>query len=60
MLYQMAFPDVKINVCPVNCYNITKDNWFMTEYGIDRILGELTRCGNQFVGDVKSYLYTNL
>lgn len=60
MLYQMAFPDVEINVCPVNCYNITKDNWFMTEYGIDRILGELTRCGNQFVGDVKSYLYTNL
>lgn len=60
MLYQMAFPDVKINVCPVNYYNITKDNWFMTEYGIDRILGELTRCGNQFVGDVKSYLYTNL
>lgn len=60
MLYQMAFPDVKINVCPVNCYNITKDNWFMTEYGIDRILGELTRCGNQFIGDVKSYLYTNL
>ena len=32
----------------------------MTEYGIDRVLGELARCGNQFVSDVKSYLYMNI
>lgn len=56
MLYQMAFPNVEIKVCPVHCYNITKDNWFTTENGIDRVLGELARCGNQFVGDMKSYL----
>ncbi len=56
MLYQMAFPDVKIKVCPVSCYNITKDNWYKTEQGIDRVLGELARCGNQFVGDIKEYL----
>ena len=56
MLYQMAFPNVKIKVCPVHCFNITKDNWYMTEQGIDRVLGELARCGNQFVGDVKNYL----
>ena len=56
MLYQMAFPDVNIKVCPVHCYNITKDNWYQTEAGIDRVLGELARCGNQFVGDIKQYL----
>lgn len=56
MLYQMAFPDVKIKVCPVHCYNITKDNWYKTEKGIDRVLGELARCGSQFVGDIKEYL----
>ena len=56
MLYQMAFPDVTIKVCPVHCFNITKENWYMTEQGIDRVLGELARCGNQFVGDVKNYL----
>ena len=56
MLYQMAFPDVEIKVCPIHCYNITKDNWYKTEKGIDRVLGELARCGNQFVGDVKEYL----
>lgn len=56
MLYQMAFPNVNIKVCPVHCYNITKDNWYQTETGIDRVLGELARCGNQFVGDIKQYL----
>lgn len=56
MLYQMAFPDVEIKVCPVHCYNITKDNWYQSEAGIDRVLGELARCGNQFVGDIKRYL----
>lgn len=56
MLYQMAFPDVKIRVCPVHCYNIKKDNWYKSEKGIDRVLGELARCGGQFPGDVKKYL----
>ena len=56
MLYQMAFPAVEIKVCPVHCYNITKENWHETEQGIDRVLGELARCGSQFVGDVKDYL----
>ena len=56
MLYQMAFPDIELKVCPIHCYNITKDNWYKTEQGIDRVLGELARCGNQFVGDIKEYL----
>lgn len=56
MLYQMAFPDTEIKVCPVHCYNITKENWYESEAGIDRVLGELARCGNQFVGDIKGYL----
>ena len=56
MLYQIAFPDVSFIVRPAHCYNITKDNWYTTEEGIDRVLGELTRCGNQFVADVKKYL----
>ena len=56
MLYQMAFPDVSFIVRPVHCYNITKDNWYTTEEGTDRVLGELARCGNQFVTDIKNYL----
>ncbi|WP_124100356.1 YdcF family protein [Ruminococcus sp. Marseille-P6503] len=60
MLYQIAFPDVKIKVCPVHCYNITKDNWYKSEKGIDRVLGEVSRCGNQFVGDIKQYITAGL
>lgn len=56
MLYQMAFPEVSFRVCPVHCCNITRDNWYKTEAGTDRVLGELARCGNQFVGDIKEYL----
>lgn len=56
MLYQLAFPEAAIKVCPVHCYNITKGNWYQREEGIDRVLGELARCGNQFVGEIKSFL----
>ena len=56
MLYQIAFPNVEIKVCPVHCYNITKDNWYKSEQGLNRVLGELARCGNQFVDDIKEYL----
>ena len=56
MLYQMAFPETKIYVCPVVCKGITRHNWYTTENGIDRVLGELARCGNQVVADIKEYL----
>lgn len=56
MLYQMAFPDTTFYVCPIVCMGITKYNWYTTAQGIDRVLGELSRCGNQFVGDIKEYL----
>lgn len=56
MLYQMAFPNTAFYVCPVVCMGITKDNWYKSEQGIERVLGEFARCGNQFVGDIKEYL----
>ena len=56
MLYQLAFPETEISVVPVDCYGITCDNWYLQEYGIDRVLGELARCGNQFVGEIKEFL----
>lgn len=59
MLYQMAFPFVDFKVCPVHCYDITKENWYTTEQGVERVLGELARCGNQFVSDIKTYLIQN-
>lgn len=52
MCYQFAFPDIKLYVHPYpyskNSIMITKENWYKTESGVKRVLGELTRCGNQF------------
>jgi hypothetical protein len=31
---------------------ISKENWFKTEVGIKRVLGELQRCGNQFNDEI--------
>lgn len=37
-----------------------KDNrmmpYLISETGIDRVLGELARCGDQFAGDIKDYI----
>lgn len=51
MYYQMAFPDAAFLVCPVPAHGITKENWFRSDYGIERVMGELSRCGNQFTED---------
>lgn len=51
MFYQMAFPDVTFYMLTINGYDITKENWYKTDYGIQRVMGELSRCGNQFAED---------
>lgn len=56
MLYQLAFPEAELIVCPVDVFGITKDNWFTSDLGANRVLGELARCGGQFVMDIKEYL----
>lgn len=52
MCYQLAFPHAEFFIQPVPYYQnnilISKENWFKTEEGIKRVLGELQRCGNQF------------
>lgn len=48
MFYSFAYPETKFIICPVDIENINKENWFETEYGIDNVMGELSRCGGQF------------
>lgn len=52
MCYQFAFPTVKFFVHAVPYYEgdieISAHNWFKTEVGIKRVLGEVQRCANQF------------
>lgn len=56
MLYQFAFPEAELLVVTAEVYDINRENWYKSEYGVDRVLGELARCGNQFVGDIKKHL----
>lgn len=46
--YSWAFPNVKFYICPCDTQGISKDNWYKTEYGINRVLGELRKCGTYF------------
>lgn len=48
MYYQWAYPDSDIIICPSDVQEISKNNWFISENGIDRVMGELMRCGSQF------------
>ena len=53
MYYQMAFPQSDIRVMAVDGFGATKDTWYLTEKGVERVLGELSRCGSQFdAGDI--------
>lgn len=56
MMYQLAFPKAELLVCPVDCFNITRENWHTFDYGIDRVMGELSRCGNQMTDELKRCL----
>lgn len=56
LLYQLAFPDTQFFVAPISAYHITKENWFSTEYGIKRVLGELARCGTQCEQELINYM----
>lgn len=56
MFYQSVFPDVEFLIIPFEGFGISKENWYMSEYGINRVLGELKRCGDQInIDDIKNY-----
>lgn len=46
--YSLIFPDVKIYVYPIVTQNISKNNWYKSEYGIKKVLGEVEKCGKYF------------
>ena len=48
MFYSWAFPETEFLICPVNIEGITRENWFKTDYGVEQVMGELSRCGGQF------------
>ena len=47
MYYQFSFPETEFMIAPV-CVNVTRENWYLTVPGQEKVLGELTRLGTQF------------
>lgn len=56
MYYQFAFPDTELIICPVEWRDATRRDWYKTKNGMERVLGELRRCGDQLNADVEDYL----
>ncbi|MBZ9635221.1 YdcF family protein [Clostridium sp. FP1] len=47
MYYKWAYPDTELIICPSVVQGINRDTWFTTENGVERVMGELMRCGSQ-------------
>lgn len=47
LYYQAAMPEMRILVCPTATPGYRKDDWFLSQEGRDRVLGEVARLGSQ-------------
>ena len=52
MYYQFTFPETEFIMVPVKDTHeglITKENWYLSTIGVEKVLGELSRIGTQFM-----------
>lgn len=56
--YHAAFPEANILVCPAGIPGESRDDWFTTEKGRRRVMGEVARMGTQ-VSEVAEMLIGN-
>ncbi|MBQ6466384.1 MAG: YdcF family protein [Clostridia bacterium] len=47
LLYQIYFPGVDFTVVTFDGFGISRDNWYQTEYGKERVMGELKKIVEQ-------------
>lgn len=47
LFYQMYFPNVDFKVVTFNGFDVSKKNWYTTDYGKKRVFGELRRIKEQ-------------
>lgn len=60
MFYQSYFPNIDFSVITFDGFGISKDNWFKSDYGIQRVVGELKRCGEQIsIDDINAVIKSN-
>ena len=47
LYYQAAMPETRFIVCPVDTPGCTREDWYKSEKGRNRVLGEVQRLGSQ-------------
>ena len=47
LLYKLYFPNVDFTVVTFDGFDISKDNWYQTEYGKERVMGEIKKIEEQ-------------
>ena len=55
LYYQAAMPETRFIVCPAQTPGCTRDDWYRSAKGRERVLGEVQRLGGQ-IGDVFSMM----
>lgn len=50
LFYKMFFPDVDFKLVTFDGFDVSKDNWYKTDYGRKRVFGELKRIKEQVPG----------
>ena len=55
MFYSFAYPETQFIVCPVDIDEINKSNWFKSDSGINKVMGELSRCGGQLKSAIPNW-----
>ena len=59
MYYQFTFPETELLIVPAkDTHNgmITKDNWYLSQVGVEKVMGELNRIGTQFLPEFSDAL----
>lgn len=51
MYYQLNFPETEFLIAPVYV-DVTRENWYRTKRGQEKVLGELKRLGTQFTPEL--------
>ena len=47
--YSCHFPKVDFSVVPSDTQNITRENWYESEKGYRKVMGEVAKCGKYFI-----------
>lgn len=53
LYYELLYPETQFLICPTVTQGISRNNWYLDHDKIDRVLGEIERCGSQFHDIVK-------